>query len=191
MPSISPKAGASGTPASPASRGSRWTGAVLPHPVEADTSNRVATFVVLAFRLWLVIAGGRGASSSWNMGSEGAGAWVGGASGSERGKVSAARLVAVRARRPRTPTAVLDARIHGHGDFVEQILQEAEAHPRPRALPAERAQRAERAIRAACARAGITPDDLTALSPRYGPPWPRSASPRAGSRWPRSPGSSV
>jgi putative transposase len=73
---------------------------------------------------------------------------------------------AVRAMRPRTPADIADARILGHGDFVEQILQEAEARQRPCAIPAERAQRAERAIRAACARVGITPDELAAGSRR-------------------------
>jgi len=105
--------------------------------------------------------------------------------------VRSIHLNPLRARRPRTPADVTDARILGHGDFVEQILQEAEAQQRPRAFPVERTQRAERAIRAVCARAGITPDELAALSPRYVPPWPRSSSPRSGSRWPRSPGSSV
>jgi hypothetical protein len=72
------------------------------------------------------------------------------------------------AMRPRTPADVTDARILGHGDFVAQILREAEVHQWPRAFPAEGAQRAERAIRAAGARAGITRDELAAGS-RRGP----------------------
>jgi DNA-binding transcriptional LysR family regulator len=70
--------------------------------------------------------------------------------------------------RPRTPTDTADPRILGHGDFVERLLKEAEALQRPRGGPAERSKRAETAIRAACARVGITPDELAAGS-RRGP----------------------
>jgi len=51
---------------------------------------------------------------------------------------------------------------------VERLLKDAEAHQRPHAFPAERARRAEGIIRAACARAGITRDELVAGS-RRGP----------------------
>jgi hypothetical protein len=75
---------------------------------------------------------------------------------------------AVRAMRPRMPTDIADPRILGHGDFVARLLHEAEAPPQPRALPAERAKRAEGIIHAACAKTGITLDELAAGS-RRGP----------------------
>jgi len=75
---------------------------------------------------------------------------------------------AVRAMRPRTPTDTADPRILGHGDFVARLLREAEAHQRPRGGPAERATHAARIIRAACAKTGITLDELAAGS-RRGP----------------------
>jgi hypothetical protein len=54
----------------------------------------------------------------------------------------------------------------GHGAFVARLLQETEAHQRPRAVPANRARRAEGIIRAACARARITLEELAAGSRR-------------------------
>ena len=75
---------------------------------------------------------------------------------------------AVRAMRPRTPTDIADPRILGHGDFVARLLKEAEVSHQPRAFPVERATRAEGIIRAACAKTGITPDELAAGS-RRGP----------------------
>jgi REP element-mobilizing transposase RayT len=82
---------------------------------------------------------------------------------------------AVRAMRPRRPTDIADPRILGHGDFVERLLKDAEAHQRPRALAAERAKRAEGIIRAACARAGITLDEVAAGSRRGGIPQLRAS----------------
>lgn len=78
------------------------------------------------------------------------------------------RVAAVRAMRPRTPTDSADPRILGHSAFVARLLHEAAAPQRPRALPAERATRATGIIRAACAKTGITLDELAAGS-RRGP----------------------
>jgi REP-associated tyrosine transposase len=68
--------------------------------------------------------------------------------------------------RPRMPADMADPRILGRGDFVEHLLQEAEAHRRPRLRPVERAQRATAIINAACTRAGITPVELATGSRR-------------------------
>ena len=51
---------------------------------------------------------------------------------------------------------------------MARLLHEAEAPPQPCALPAERAKRAEGIIHAACAKTGITLDELAAGS-RRGP----------------------
>jgi putative transposase len=75
---------------------------------------------------------------------------------------------AVQAMRPRKPVDVADPRILGHGDFLEQLLQEVEARQRERWRPAERAKRADAAIQAACSRAGITLSEMAAGS-RRGP----------------------